>query len=111
MKTIEQIKKEIEFLLSRARGTGRTTRLAKLVKKQNGILVVVNASEAKFLREKFGITVYSINELDRLYGDNNPVFVDHFVYEVLINDLMHIISNLRITYGTIETTKKRRQNE
>ena len=109
MKTIEQVKKEIEFLLSRARGAGRTTRLAKLAKERNGILVVVGPKEAKALKRRFGIPVYSIDELDKLYGYgyDTPIFIDHFVYESLIYNLIHIVDGLRINLGVIKTSKER----
>jgi len=79
--------KELSMRLSNQRQTGRTTAICNAARNINAAVVFPHCSITRIMSNKFGIKAIGLGELDRIIvGTREPVLLDHYTVETLLND-------------------------
>jgi hypothetical protein len=80
----------INFLILQSpRGIGQTTQLVNLAKKIDATYVCFNTNQKINLKQEFGINVLTIDEEQKLFGNHNPILIDHFASLQLFNEIIY----------------------
>ncbi len=94
------------IIISRGRGAGKTTEVARLVRERNGILVVANQRLAEGIRRQFDLRADQVVTFDNVRRDSlrgvdreRPVYIDDA--DTLLEDMLH----MRIEGVTMSNTR------
>ena len=97
----------IGVALSVARGTGKTTALARLAKDSEGVLLVHDARTAQDLRLREGVKAVALWPTENLRGMLGPFFIDHTALERLLHSAAAVIKSQEEEIRDLKDTIRR----